>query len=114
VGAELSEAITTEDKTQVVGPAPNTGMAWLEAYLRAIGAVNGNQAGVEFWGKDLEYMAKDFCGRKLLDTFLCKYFCLCYDGEKLIGDPRIETGVSTMGNKDIVLDLRLAPLRTTW
>ena len=61
---------------------------------------------MEFWGKELDMRCKDFCGRKLLDTFLCKYFCLCYDGEKLLGDPDIETGVDTGGGKDIVLDLR--------
>jgi hypothetical protein len=106
VGAELSEAITTENKGKKVGAPPNTGQAFLEQYLRAIGAVNGNRDKVEFWGKDLDMRCRDFCGRKLLDTFLCKYFCLCYDGEKLLGDPDIETGVDTGGGKDIVLDLR--------
>jgi hypothetical protein len=106
VGAELSEAVTTENKSGKVGVAPNTGQAFLEQYLRAIGAVNGNKDKVEFWGKDLDMRCKDFCGRKLLDTFLCKFFCLCYDGEKLLGDPDIETGVDTQGGKDIVLDLR--------
>ena len=61
----------------------------------------------------MDQRCKDFCGRKLLDTFLCKYFCLCYDGEKLLGDPDIETGVDTQGGKDIVLDLRFnTPLNT--
>ena len=83
-------------------------MAFLEQYLRAIGAVNGNAKNVEFWGKDLDMRCKDHAGRKLLDTFLCKYFTLCYDAEKILGDPNIETGTSTMGGKDIVLDLRFS------
>ena len=102
----MSESITTENKSGKVGSGPNTGQAFLEQYLRAIGAVNGNKDKVEFWGKDLDMRCKDHCGGKLLDTFLCKYFCLCYDGEKLLGDPDIETGVDTGGGKDIVLDLR--------
>ena len=108
VGAELSEAVTTENRSGKVAAedSPNTGQAFLEQYLRSIGAVNGNREKVEFWGKDLDMRCKDHCGRKLLDTFLCKYFCLCYDGEKLLGDPDIETGVDTQGGKDIVLDLR--------
>ncbi len=114
VGAELSEAITTENKsTKIAAPgSPNTGLAFLEQYLRCIGAVNGNAKNVEFWGKDLDSRCKDHCGGKLLDTFLCKYFCLCYDGEKLLGDPDIETGVDTSGAKDIVLDLRFSAALT--
>ena len=111
VGAELSEAITTENKSGKVRVPPNTGNAFLESYLRAIGAVNGNAKNVEFWGKDLDQKCKDHNGRKLLDTFLSKYFCLCYDGEKLLGDPDIETGVDTGGGKDIVLDLRFGDAR---
>jgi len=106
VGAELSEAITTENKSGKVGTGPNTGQAFLEAYLRAIGAVNGNKAGVEFWGKELDMRCKPHCGGDLLETFLSKHFCLCYDGEKLLDEAGIETGVNTQGGKDIVLDLR--------
>ena len=68
--------------------------------------MNGNKDKVEFWGKDLDMRCKDHCGGKLLETYLSKFFCLCYDGEKLLGDPDIETGVDTGGGKDIVLDLR--------
>ena len=78
----------------------------MESYLRAIGAVNGNKAGVEFWGKDLDARCKPHCGGDLLETFLSKHFCLCYDGEKLLDEAGIETGVNTQGGKDIVLDLR--------
>ena len=89
-----------------MGVGPNTGMQFYEAYLRAVGAINGNEKNVEWWGKDVDERCKDFEGGKLLETFLSKYFCLVYDGEKLIGDEGIETGTSTMGGKDIVLDLR--------
>ena len=68
--------------------------------------MNGNKAGVEFWGKELDMRCKPHCGGDLLETFLCKHFCLCYDGEKLLDEAGIETGVNTQGGKDIVLDLR--------
>jgi len=68
--------------------------------------VNGNKAGVEFWGKELDMRCKPHCGGDLLETFLSKHFCLCYDGEKLLDEAGIETGVNTQGGKDIVLDLR--------
>ena len=80
----------------------------MEAYLRTIGAVNGGTKGTEHWGKELcaDGGCKDFEGGKLLNTFLCKRFVMCYDAEKLIGEGGIEAGTSTMGNKDIVLSLR--------
>lgn len=106
VGATLSEAITTENQSSKVGVGPNTGQAFHEEWLRAIGAVNGNAANVEYWGSEVDARCKKFEGGKLLETFLCKRFCMVYDGEKLIGDENIETGTSTMGGKDIVLDLR--------
>ena len=108
VGTEVSEAVTLETPG---GLAPgndnvNTGMAYLEAYLRAIGAVNGQEQSTEFWGRDL---APDICnkfeGGDLLQTFLSKYFVCVYDGEKLLGS-QIETGVDTESGKDIVVDLR--------
>ena len=107
-GAELSEAITTENQGEKVGPAPNTGQSFLEAYLRTIGAVNGGTKSTEHWGAELcaNHTCKAFDGGKLLDTFLCKRFVVCYDAEKLIGEGGIEAGTSTMGNKDIVLSLR--------
>ena len=80
-------------------------MQFYENYLRAIGAIHGNH-GVDWWGKSLDSRCKDFEGGKLLETFLSKYFCLVYYGEKLLGEEGIETGTSTMGGKDIVLDLR--------
>ena len=112
VGATLSEAVTTEEKSSKIGAGPNTGMAFFEEWLRSIGAVNGNAANVEWWGASVDERCKDFEGRKLLETFLCKRFCLVYDGEKLIGDERIETGTSTM-HKDIVLDIRFDKALTT-
>jgi len=81
VGATLSEALTTENKSSKVGNGPNTGMQFYEAYLRAVGAINGNEKNVEWWGKDVDERCKDFEGGKLLETFLSKYFCLVYDGE---------------------------------
>ena len=82
------------------------GMKYLEAYLRAIGAVNGSESDVEFWGKDLEPLkCNDWEGGDLLQTFPSKYFVAVYDGEKLLGS-QIETGVDTESGKDIVIDLR--------
>ena len=44
VGSELSEATTLENRDLGIGgvASPNTGNAFLEQWLRAIGAVNGN------------------------------------------------------------------------
>ena len=108
VGTEVSEAVTLEDPGQTLVAAlnnPNTGQAFLEAYLRAIGAVNGKASDVEFWGKNLDPRCNLFEGGDLLQTFLSKYFVACYDGEKLLGS-QIETGVDTESGKDIILDLR--------
>ena len=49
-------------------------------------------------------------GGDLLETFLTKYFCCVYDGEKLLGS-QIETGMDTESGKDIVVDLRFAGAR---
>ena len=76
--------------------------------LRAIGAVNGHEQEKEFWGKDLDALrCNDWEGGDLLQTFLSKYFCCVYDGEKLLGS-NVETGVDTESGKDIVVDLRWA------
>ncbi len=75
VGATLSEAVTTEEKSSKIGAGPNTGMAFFEEWLRSIGAVNGNAANVEWWGASVDERCKDFEGRKLLDTFLCELLC---------------------------------------
>ena len=84
----------------------NTGMAYLEAYLRAIGAVNGQEQSTEFWGKNVyPDLCNEWEGGDLLQTFLSKYFVCVYDGEKLLGS-QIETGVDTENGKDIVVDLR--------
>jgi len=110
VGTEVSEAVTLEDSTKGLNPLeannPNTGLAYLEAYLRAIGAVNGHEQEKEFWGKDLAPMVcNNWEGGDLLQTFLSKYFVAVYDGEKLLGS-QVETGVDTESGKDIVVDLR--------
>ena len=116
IGAEVSEAITLEDSTQGLRPFsgnstqcavanPNMGMAYLEAYLRSIGAVNGHEQDVEFWGRDLDPRCNKWCGGDLLETFLSRYFVCVYDGEKLLGS-QIETGVDTESGKDIIVDLR--------
>ena len=116
IGAEVSEAITLEDSTQGLRPFrgahgdaavanPNMGMAYLEAYLRSIGAVNGHEQDVEFWGRDLDPKCNQWCGGDLLETFLSRYFVCVYDGEKLLGS-QIETGVDTEAGKDIIVDLR--------
>ena len=112
VGTEVSEAITLEDTTRGLcsfagdnTENPNNGMAFLEAYLRSIGAVNGHEQEVEFWGRDLDLRCNSWCGGDLLETFLSKYFVAVYDGEKLLGS-QIETGVDTEAGKDIIIDLR--------
>jgi hypothetical protein len=110
VGTEVSEAVTLEGSGNLAPGAANinTGMKYLEAYLRAIGAVNGHEQTVEFWGRDLEPdKCNAFEGGDLLQTFLSKYFCCVYNGEKLLGS-QIETGVDTESGKDIVVDLRWA------
>ena len=107
VGTEVSEAVgLTNPEGLMKAGSVNTGMAYLEAYLRAIGAVNGHEQTTEFWGKDLApYLCNDWEGGDLLQTFLSKYFVCVYDGEKLLGS-QIETGVDTESGKDIVVDLR--------
>lgn len=109
VGTEVSEAVTLEDSTKdLTGNSVNTGLAYLEAYLRAIGAVNGHEQDTEFWGRDLDPIkCNAWEGGDLLQTFLSKYFCCVYDGEKLLGS-QVETGVDTESGKDIVVDLRWA------
>ena len=70
--------------------------------------MNGQEQETEFWGKDLEpNKCNRWEGGDLLQTFLAKYFCCVYDGEKLLGS-QIETGVDTESGKDIVVDLRFA------
>jgi hypothetical protein len=62
------------------------------------------------WGAQCgtdKYKCNEWEGGDLLQTFLSKYFCIVYDGEKLIGS-QIETGVDTENGKDIVVDLRWA------
>ena len=87
---------------------PNSGMAFLEAYLKSIGAVNGHEQDVEYWGRKLD---PEKCavheGGELLQTFLSKYFVAVYDGEKFLGSA-VESGVDTEAGKDIVCDLRFA------
>ena len=111
VGTEVSEVVGLEDSTGDLVPDAaniNTGMAYLEAYLRAIGAVNGHEQEKEFWGRDLDPLhCNDWEGGDLLQTFLSKYFVAVYDGEKLLGS-NVETGVDTESGKDIVVDLRWA------
>ena len=112
VGTEVSEAVALEPSSQAglnpVAANNATGMPFLEAYLRAIGAVNGHEQTKEFWGKDLDPLkCNNWEGGDLLETFLSKYFVCVYDGEKLLGS-QIETGVDTESGKDIVLDLRWA------
>jgi len=108
VGTEVSEAVTLENSSGSLVDSVNTGMEFLEAYLRAIGAVNGHEQEKEFWGKDLDPVkCNSFEGGDLLETFLNKYFCCVYDGEKLLGSS-VETGVDTESGKDIVVDLRWA------
>ena len=81
-------------------------MAFLEKYLRSIGAVNGHEQDTEFWGRNIDPLrCNDHEGGDLLQTFLAKYFVAVYDGEKILGS-NIETGVDTESGKDIVIDLR--------
>ena len=109
VGTEVSEAVTLEKSSGNLAPGAqgvNTGLAFLEAYLRSIGAVNGHEQDTEFWGrKQYPLMCNNWEGGDLLETFLCKYFVAVYDGEKVLGS-QIETGVDTESGKDIVVDLR--------
>ena len=109
MGTELAAAITTADRVGKVGDddSGNTGMAFLEAWLRAIGAVNGNEAKVDYWGSTLDPRMPKHVGGDLLETFLCKYFVMCYSGNKLLGEDRIETATDTSKGTDIVLDVRL-------
>jgi len=114
VGTEVSEPIALNDASGDLDPAGadqvNNGMGYLEAYLKAIGAVNGDLATKEFWGAQCgsdKYKCNEWEGGDLLQTFLSKYFTIVYDGEKLIGS-QIETGVDTENGKDIVVDLRWA------
>ena len=115
VGTEVSEAVTLEKtsgdlvpKTTPAGAANvNSGLPFLEAYLRAIGAVNGHEQDTEFWGRDIDPRCNEWEGGDLLQTFLAKYFACVYDGEKLLGSS-VETGVDTESGKDIVVDLRFA------
>ena len=109
VGTEVSEAVTLEKSSGDLVPGPknvNTGMAFLEKYLRSIGAVNGHEQETEFWGRDIDPLrCNAHEGGDLLQTFLAKYFVAVYDGEKILGS-NIETGVDTESGKDIVIDLR--------
>ena len=116
VGTEVSEIVQLEDTskglnvfhkgTAACASNPNTGMAYLEAYLKSIGAVNGHEQDVEYWGRVLDPLrCKDFEGGDLLQTFLSKYFVAVYDGEKFLGSA-VESGVDTEAGKDIVCDLR--------
>lgn len=113
VGTEVSEAVTLENSSGNLVPGTqananvNNGMKFLEAYLRAIGAVNGQEQDTEFWGRFLDQNCNVFEGGDLLQTFLSKYFVAVYDGEKLLGS-QVETGVDTESGKDIVVDLRFA------
>ena len=114
VGTEVSEAVGLEDSTTTLVPSlpgaqnVNSGYKFLEAYLRAIGAVNGHEQEKEFWGKDLDALrCNKWEGGDLLQTFLSKYFVAVYDGEKLLGS-NVETGIDTESGKDIVVDLRWA------
>jgi hypothetical protein len=115
VGTEVSEPIGLENSGASLhgvynraAPVanPNSGMAFFEAYLKSIGAVNGHEQDVEYWGRELDPLkCKDHEGGELLQTFLHKYFCCVYDGEKFLGT-QIESGVDTEAGKDIVCDLR--------
>jgi len=81
-------------------------MAYFEAYLKSIGAVNGHEQDVEYWGRDLDPLkCQAHSGGDALQTFLHKYFVAVYDGEKFLGSA-VESGVDTEAGKDIVCDLR--------
>jgi len=119
VGTEVSEPVALQDQSKglnvfsradgdvaATGSNPNTGMEFLEAYLKSIGAVNGHEQDVEYWGRTLDPLrCKPHEGGELLQTFLSKYFVAVYDGEKFLGSA-IESGVDTEAGKDIVCDLR--------
>ena len=112
IGTEVSEPIALNQPSGDLNPAQagqvNSGMGYLEAYLKAIGAVNGQMDKTDFWGQEMnKYLCSDYSGGDLLQTFLSKYFTVCYDGEKLLGS-QIETGVDTENGKDCVIDLRFA------
>ena len=116
VGTEVSEPVGLEDSSKDLNmynkdsaasaSNVNTGMAYLEAYLKSIGAVNGHEQDVEYWGRVLDPLrCKSHEGGELLQTFLSKYFVAVYDGEKFLGSS-VESGVDTEAGKDIVCDLR--------
>ena len=116
VGVTVSEPVTLEDQSkgldvyarnaQASGANPNTGMPYLEAYLKSIGAVNGHEQDVEYWGRKLEPLkCKSHEGGDLLQTFLSKYFVAVYDGEKFLGSA-VESGEDTEAGRDIVCDVR--------
>jgi len=121
VGTEVSEPVALEYPSKgllnynvrPLGNAenfaehPNTGMPFLEAYLKSIGAVNGHEQDVEYWGRKTNSICNSWEGGDLLETFLAKYFVAVYDGEKFLGTP-VESGVDTEAGKDIVCDLRFA------
>ena len=118
VGTEVSEPVTLEDTSKSLenieergggegGSNPNSGMAFLEEYLKSIGAVNGHEQDVEFWGRQLDSRCNPWEGGDLLKTFLAKYFVAVYNGEKFLGD-QVESGVDTEAGKDIVVDLRFS------
>ena len=111
VGTEVSEAVALEKPSGNLAPATAgvcTGLPFLEAYLRSIGAVNGHEQDTEFWGrKQYPLVCNDWEGGDHLQTFLSKYFVAVYGGEKVLGSS-IETGVDTESGKDIVVDLRWA------
>jgi hypothetical protein len=116
VGTEVSEPVTLEDTGRALqhvgiraggvgGENCSTGMPFLEAYLKSIGAVNGHEQDVEYWGRQLDYNCNPWEGGDLLQTFLQKYFVAVYDGEKFLGSA-VESGVDTEAGKDIICDLR--------
>ena len=116
VGTEVREPVGLEDSSKDLNmynkdsaasaSNVNTGMAYLEAYLKSIGAVNGHEQDVEYWGRVLDPLrCKSHEGGELLQTFLSKYFVAVYDGEKFLGSS-VESGVDTEAGKDIVCDLR--------
>ena len=118
VGTEVNEPIQLVDTGKSLhnvgdrvngngGKNPNTGMNFLEAYLKSIGAVNGHEQDVEYWGRDNNPLCNDWEGGDLLQTFLSKYFVAVYDGEKFLGSA-VESGVDVESGKDIVCDLRFA------
>ena len=122
VGTEVSEMVSLSNRSKglgnyvigfggnpdvALGDNPNTGMPFLEAYLKSIGAVNGHEQDVEYWGRSLDARCADHEGGELLQTFLSKYFVAVYDGEKFLGS-KVESGVDTEAGKDIVVDLRFA------